>query len=120
MTAVLLVFLGGAAGAPLRYVTDRWVQAHHVLRFPLGTLIVNLVGCFVAGIVAGGVVRAGWSSDVQLLLGTGLCGGLTTYSTFSVEAIELLQGRLTIRAASYVITSVGLGVGLAALGWAIT
>jgi fluoride ion exporter CrcB/FEX len=42
---------------------------------------------------------------------------LTTYSTFSVETIELLQGRLTIRAATYVITSVGLGVGLAALGW---
>ena len=119
MITVLLVFVGGAMGAPLRYLTDRWVQIHHVLRFPLGTLIVNLVGCFVAGVVAGGVAQAGWSGDVQALLGTGLCGGLTTYSTFSVETIELLQSKLTIRAVSYVLTSVGLGVGLAALGWAI-
>ncbi|MEP7021051.1 MAG: fluoride efflux transporter CrcB [Pseudonocardiales bacterium] len=116
---VLLVFLGGALGAPLRYLTDRWVQAHHVLRFPLGTLVVNLVGCFVAGVIAGGVAQAGWSSDVQTLLGTGFCGGLTTYSTFSVETIELLQGRLTIRAGSYVAVSLGIGIGLAALGWAI-
>lgn len=120
MTTTLLVFVGGAVGAPLRYLTDRWVQAHHVLRFPLGTLFVNLIGCFVAGVIAGGVARVGWSSDVQALLGTGLCGGLTTYSTFSVGTLDLLQGKLTIRAASYVLTSVGLGVGLAALGWAIT
>ena len=119
MTTVLLVFVGGALGAPLRYVTDRWVQAHHALRFPLGTLLVNLVGCFLAGVIAGGVAKAGWSSEVHALLGTGLCGGLTTYSTFSVETIELLQGRLTIRAVAYVSTSVGVGVGLAALGWAI-
>lgn len=119
MTTVLLVFVGGALGAPLRYVTDRWVQAHHALRFPLGTLVVNLVGCFTAGVIAGGLAKAGWPSEVQALLGTGLCGGLTTYSTFSVETIELLQGRLTIRAVAYVSISVGVGVGLAALGWAI-
>jgi CrcB protein len=119
VTAVLLVFVGGALGAPLRYVTDRWVQAQHVLRFPFGTLVVNLAGCFVAGVIAGAVSKAGWSSEIQALLGTGLCGGMTTFSTFSVETIELLQGRLTIRAATYVITSVGLGVALAALGWAI-
>jgi fluoride exporter len=119
VTTALLVFVGGAVGAPLRYITDRWVQAHHLLRFPLGTLVVNLAGCFVAGVVAGGVARAGWSSAVQGLFEIGLCGGLTTYSTFSVETIELLQGRLTVRALGYVITSVGLGVGLAALGWAI-
>ncbi len=116
---VLLVFLGGAVGAPLRYLTDRWVQAHHVLRFPLGTLVVNLVGCFVAGVIAGGLARAGWSSDIQALLGTGFCGGLTTYSTFSVETIELLRGRLMIRTLGYVAASVGLGIGSAALGWAI-
>jgi len=114
-----LVFAGGAVGAPLRYVTDRWVQAHHRLRFPIGTLIVNLAACFVAGLVAGGVTHAGWSSDVQALLGTGLCGGLSTYSTFSVEVIELWQGRLTIRAVAYVAVSVGLGTALAALGWAL-
>lgn len=119
MITIALVFAGGAVGAPLRYVTDRWVQGQHRLRFPFGTLIVNLAACFAAGVVAGGVAHAGWSTDVQALLGTGLCGGLSTYSTFSVEAIELWQGRLTIRAAAYVAVSVGLGTGLAALGWRI-
>lgn len=119
MTALLLVFLGGAVGAPLRYVTDRWVQAHHPLRFPFGTLVVNLVGCFVLGVVAGGVAKASWPAHVQDLLGTGLCGGLTTFSTFSVELVELWQGRLTIRAVTYLVASVTLGIGLAALGWAL-
>jgi CrcB protein len=117
---VLLVFAGGGAGSALRYVTDRWVQSRHALRFPLGTLTVNLTGSFVLGLVSGGVAHAGWSSHVQALLGTGFCGGLTTFSTFSVETVELLGGRLTTRAAGYVVLSVGLGVGLAALGWALT
>jgi fluoride exporter len=116
---VLLVFLGGAVGAPLRYVSDRWVQVHHALRFPFGTLAVNLVGCFVMGVVAGGVADAGWSNDVHALLGTGFCGGLSTFSTCSVEAVELLHGRLTIRAIAYVAASAGLGIALAALGWTL-
>jgi CrcB protein len=114
---ILLVFLGGGAGSALRYVTDRWVQAQHALRFPLGTLCVNLVGCFVLGVVAGGVADAGWSQHLQALLGTGFCGGLTTFSTFSVETVELLNGRLGIRAGCYVVLGAGLGVALAALGW---
>jgi len=114
-----LVFLGGAVGAPLRYLTDRWVQAHHLLRFPFGTLAVNLAGCFVAGLVAGGVSHAGWPTGVQTLLGTGLCGGLTTFSAFSAEMVELLHGRLALRAIGYLAASAGLGLGLAALGWAI-
>jgi CrcB protein len=119
MTAVALVFLGGAVGAPLRYLSDRWVQARHRLRFPLGTLVVNLVGCAVLGLVAGGVARASWSMNVQLLVGTGFCGGLTTFSTFSVEVLDLLQGRLPGRAALYVFLSTAAGIALAAGGWAI-
>lgn len=116
---VILVFVGGAIGAPLRYVTDRWVQAHHGLRFPLGTLAVNLVGCLILGIVAGRVADSDWSANTEALLGTGFCGGLTTFSAFSMETIELFSGRFTIRAVSYVVASVGLGVALAALGWAL-
>ena len=112
---VLLVFLGGAVGAPARYLFDRWVQARHRLRFPLGTLLVNLIGCLVLGIVAGGVAHHQWSTDSQALLGTGFCGGLTTFSAFSVEGVELWQGKLAGRAAGYVIASCGLGVGLAAV-----
>jgi fluoride exporter len=114
-----LVFLGGAVGAPLRYTVDRWVQSRHTLRFPLGTMLVNFAGCLILGVVAGGVADAGWSAHVQALLGTGFCGGLTTFSAFSVETIDLFNGRLTIRAVGYVTASVGVGVALAALGWAL-
>jgi fluoride exporter len=119
VTTVALVFLGGAVGAPLRYLTDRWIQSRQRWRFPVGTTVVNLVGCLLLGVVAGGVAKAGWSPDVQALIGTGLCGGLTTFSTFSVEAVELLQGQFAVRAAGYVALSAAGGVALAAVGWSL-
>lgn len=114
---VLLVLLGGAVGAPARYLADGWVQSRHRLRFPLGTLLVNLIGCLLLGIIAGGLAHRHWPADVQALLGTGFCGGLTTFSTFSVETIELLQGRFTLRALAYLLLSCGLGLAAAALGY---
>jgi CrcB protein len=119
MTTVALVFLGGAVGAPLRYLSDRWVQARHDAHFPLGTLVVNLAGCFLLGVIAGGAAKAGWSDHVHALVGIGFCGGLTTYSTFSVEVMDLLEGRLRGRAALYVAVSTAGGIALAAAGWAL-
>jgi len=116
---LLLVFLGGAVGAPTRYLTDRWVQARHGLRFPFGTFAINAVGSLILGVVLGGVAHHGWSAHTQALLGTGFCGGLTTFSTFSVETVELLQGRLAVRAASYVALSCAVGIALAALGYRV-
>ncbi|MDP9116653.1 MAG: fluoride efflux transporter CrcB [Actinomycetota bacterium] len=116
---VLLVFAGGALGSVLRYLTDRLVQSRHRIEFPFGTLTVNLVGCFVLGLVAGGVVRSGWPGNVQSLVGTGLCGGLTTYSAFSVEVLALAQRHHPARAAGYVALSVTAGIALAAAGWTL-
>lgn len=116
---VLLVLLGGGIGAPARYLTDRWVQSRHRLRFPLGTLLVNLAGCLILGGIAGGLADRHWSANLQALLGTGFCGGLTTFSTFSVETVELLQGRFTVRAVLYLALSCGLGLAAAALGYAL-
>jgi CrcB protein len=116
---VLLVLLGGGLGAPARYLTDRWVQSRHRLRFPLGTLLVNLIGCLLLGIIAGGLAHRHWPAHVEALLGTGFCGGLTTFSTFSVEAVELLQGRFALRSLAYLLISCGLGLALAALGYAL-
>jgi CrcB protein len=110
---LLLVLLGGGIGAPTRYLLDRRVQSRHRLRFPFGTLLVNVIGCFVLGILTGHHP----SSGIQALLGTGFCGGLTTFSTFSVETVELLQGRFTLRALGYLVLSCGLGIGVAALGY---
>ena len=120
MSAALLVLAGGAVGAPARYLTDRWLSARHEVRFPFGTLTVNLVGCFVLGVLAGGVAHSGWSSSTYALLGTGFCGGLTTFSTFAVETVELARHAKPLRAALYVAVSAAAGVGLAQLGWLLT
>ncbi|MFE4513293.1 fluoride efflux transporter CrcB [Kitasatospora sp. NPDC056783] len=87
----LLVVAGAAVGAPLRYLTDRAVQSRHDSVFPWGTFTVNVVGCLVLGLVTGAVAAGAASSHLQLLLGTGLCGALTTYSTFSYETLRLAE-----------------------------
>lgn len=126
MTA-LLVALGAAVGAPLRYLTDRLVQAHHGTGFPWGTYVVNVTGSFVLGLVTG----AAASPDVVALVGTGFCGALTTYSTFSYETVQLGSGQLEsgqrrsgqrggrLLAALNAIGSVLAGLGAAGLGLAV-
>jgi CrcB protein len=120
VSAALLVLAGGAVGAPTRYLADRWISARHGVRFPFGTLAVNLVGCFVLGVLAGGMAHSGWSTDTYALIGTGFCGGLTTYSTFAVESVELAEQRMQWRAVLYLALSAAAGVGLAQLGWLLT
>lgn len=92
MTA-LLVALGAAVGAPLRYLVDRAVQARHDSLFPWGTLAVNVVGSLLLGVLAGGASARAVPGEVGALLGTGLCGALTTYSTFGYETVRLLAAR---------------------------
>ncbi|HWC84369.1 MAG TPA: fluoride efflux transporter CrcB [Pseudonocardiaceae bacterium] len=114
---VALVFLGAVVGAPLRYLTDRTVQAKHDTVFPWGTLSVNVVGCLILGSLAG----AGHAlpTAVSALLGTGFCGALTTYSTFSYETFRLAEQRTYFYAAANVLISVIAGVGAALLGYTI-
>ncbi|MEV6120880.1 fluoride efflux transporter CrcB [Streptomyces sp. NPDC052077] len=107
----LLVIAGGMVGAPLRYLTDRAVQRRHDTVFPWGTLTVNVAGCLVLGLLSGAVVAGAASSDVQLLLGAGLCGALTTYSTFSYETLRLAEEGAGLFAAVNVATCVAAGVG---------
>ena len=113
---VLFVAVGAAVGAPLRYLTDRWVQRLHSGRFPFGTLTVNVVGSFVLGLVAGGVSG---SSDVFALLGIGFCGALTTYSTFGFEVVRLFEEQAHKRAIGYAVASIAAGLGAAAAGFAV-
>ncbi|MFE5580586.1 fluoride efflux transporter CrcB [Kitasatospora sp. NPDC056531] len=87
----LLVVVGAMVGAPLRYLTDRAVQSRHDSVFPWGTFTVNVFGCLVLGLLAGAVAAGAASSHVQLLVGTGFCGALTTYSTFSYETLRLAE-----------------------------
>ncbi|MFE0254843.1 fluoride efflux transporter CrcB [Streptomyces sp. NPDC059010] len=112
----LLVIAGAAVGAPLRYLTDRAVQSRHDSVFPWGTFIVNATGCLILGLLTGAVAAGAASSHLQLLLGTGLCGALTTYSTFSYETLRLTETGAGRYAAANVVGSVGVGLGAAFLG----
>ncbi|MEU4423656.1 fluoride efflux transporter CrcB [Actinoplanes sp. NPDC024001] len=114
MTA-LLVALGAAVGAPLRYLTDRFFQARHGPAFPWGTLAVNVTGSLLLGFVLGLRVSPGLTA----LLGTGFCGALTTYSTFSWETLSLARRGQTAAALGYPLLSITAGLGAAYLGGAL-
>ncbi|MDA8372434.1 MAG: fluoride efflux transporter CrcB [Nocardiopsaceae bacterium] len=115
----LLVIAGAAVGAPLRYLTDRAVQARHDTAFPWGTLTVNAAGCLILGLATGAVSHGAASSPVHLLVGTGLCGALTTYSTFSYETLRLAETGARLLAVANAATSVAAGVGAVVAGAAL-
>ncbi|GGW70338.1 fluoride efflux transporter CrcB [Streptomyces galilaeus] len=112
----LLVVAGAMVGAPLRYLTDRAVQARHDSVFPWGTFVVNIVGCAILGLVTGAALAGAAGSDLRLLLGTGFCGALTTYSTFSYETLRLTETGAALHAAANVVVSVAAGLGAAFAG----
>lgn len=109
----LLVVLGAMVGAPLRYLTDRAVQTKHDSIFPWGTFTVNLIGCMVLGGLAGAAV----STPVFALVGTGFCGALTTYSTFSFETVRLAEQRAYMLATMNILVSVIAGLGATLLSY---
>ncbi|MFI0901324.1 fluoride efflux transporter CrcB [Streptomyces sp. NPDC020983] len=115
----LLVVAGAMVGAPLRYLTDRAVQARHDTVFPWGTFAVNVSGCLVLGVLTGAVGYGAAPHSVQLLAGTGLCGALTTYSTFSYETLRLTTGGFRFLAAANAVASVAAGLGAAFTGAAL-
>ncbi|MFF7453502.1 fluoride efflux transporter CrcB [Kitasatospora sp. NPDC008115] len=112
----LLVVAGALVGAPLRYLTDRAVQSRHDSVFPWGTFVVNVSGSLVLGLVTGAAAAGAASSHVRLLLGTGLCGALTTYSTFSYETLRLAEGGAGRYALVNVAGSVAAGLAAAYAG----
>jgi CrcB protein len=111
-----LVVVGAALGAPARYVGDVLVTVRTDGSFPYGTLLVNAVGSFVLGLVTGLALHHGLSSSWQALVGTGFCGALTTYSTFSVETAGLLRDGRPVAAAANLLGSAALGLVAAAAG----
>lgn len=115
----VLVIVGAAVGAPLRYLTDRSVQTRHDSVFPWGTFAVNVAGSTVLGVLAGAAAAGAASSHVQLLIGTGLCGALTTYSTFSYETLRLTEDGARFYAVLNVVGSLAAGLGAAFTGTAI-
>jgi CrcB protein len=119
MMSLALVIIGAAVGAPLRYVTDRAVQARHDTVFPWGTFAVNVIGSLILGLLSGAVVAGAAPNSLQLLLGVGFCGALTTYSTFSYETLRLIEQGAVFYAVANVVISVTAALGAAFTGAAL-
>ncbi|MFF4602948.1 fluoride efflux transporter CrcB [Streptomyces sp. NPDC001339] len=115
----LLVIAGAMVGAPLRFLTDRAVQARHDTVFPWGTFTVNVIGSTLLGLISGAVAAGVASPQVQLLVGTGFCGALTTYSTFSYETLRLAEDGARFFAAANVVAGLVAGLGAAFAGAAV-
>lgn len=116
MTA-LLVFLGGAVGAVVRYGVERAVRSRRPSVFPWGTFVVNIAGSLLLGFLFGLSVHAAhW---VHLLVGTGFCGALTTFSTFGFETLRLVEDGAYAEAGLNVVASLLVGLGAAVGGFAL-
>lgn len=117
MTDLLYVCLGAAVGAPCRYLVDRAVQARHDSVFPWGTLLVNVAGSVVLGVLAGLATDGGLPTGVLLAVGTGWCGALSTYSTFGYETVRLFEEGARLFAVLNVVLTLAAGLGSAAAGY---
>ena len=115
----LAFVIGAAVGAPSRYVIDIYVEDRVGGIRPWGTLTVNAIGSLVLGVLTGLARHHGLSVAVQSVVGTGFCGALTTFSTFTYESVRLVQGRTSGTAAVNVAANVVVGFGLATIGFAL-
>ncbi|MFE7368178.1 MULTISPECIES: fluoride efflux transporter FluC [Streptomyces] len=119
MTDWLLVLAGALVGAPLRYLlgVDAKFRLHSV--FPWGTFAANAGAALVLGFLAEAVTDGDLGARLNLLLATGFCGALSTWSTFSYELLTLTSARRLALAAGYLLLTVGAGVGLSFAGSAV-
>lgn len=109
MKILLFVGVGSCLGGVIRYLLTQLIQIKTAATFPFGTLVVNIVGCFLIGLVFGLSEKIS-SQEVRILLTTGLLGGFTTFSSFSYETIALLRNGQWGFAFAYVLASVILGL----------
>jgi CrcB protein len=115
MQNILLLFLAGGIGTVLRYgISKIWI--FNLNSFPLGTFVINILGSFLIGIVAAWAIKSN-NSQARLLLATGLCGGFTTFSAFSLETIQLIKSNNFSMAFSYIVLSITIGLLATAVGF---
>ena len=114
--------LGGAVGAPARYLIDQELRARHrgrrLGRLPVGIFAVNVAGSLILGLVAG-VVAHGAPAWLLTLVGTGFCGALTTFSTFGLDTVTLAESGRSAAAFANVGLSLMLGLAACAGGWVL-
>ena len=117
MTLLALAMAGAALGAPARWVLDQYVQDRHRSTFPWGTLLINVLGSFAFGALMSLSSVGEATAAAIALLGAGLCGGFTTFSTFGYETVRLTQEGNRRLAGGNVVLSLGLGLLASASGW---
>lgn len=115
MQNVLLLFLAGGLGTVLRFAISK-IWFFNVANFPTGTFIVNVLGCFIIGVIAAWAIKSN-NSQLRLILATGFCGGFTTFSAFSLEALTLLKNNNFTLAIIYITLSIVFGLLATAIGF---
>lgn len=109
--SLLLVGFGGGIGSIFRYLTTFYLAKYFPSKFPLGTFAVNLLGCFLIGLLAGYFEKNNLvNSDMKFLFVTGFCGGYTTFSAFGYENLNLFQSNNTLLAFAYIGASLIFGL----------
>lgn len=116
---LVAVVVGAMVGAPARYLTDLVIQSRHDSEVPWGTVTVNVAGSLLLGGTAGALTGRPGHDWLLLLVGTGFCGALTTYSTFSFETVRLLQTERPRAAAVNVVVSLAGALAACAAGFAV-
>lgn len=110
----LVVFIGGGIGSVARYAVSLALNGRG---FPFGTFAVNVAGCFLIGLFGALSSRLGWSETTRLLLSVGLCGGFTTFSTFSNECLAMARQGEMLPLAIYAVLSIVCGIAAVFIGW---
>jgi CrcB protein len=116
---LLAVALGGAVGAPARFLADRYVSYRVPSDFPWGTFLINLSGSLLLGLLTGLDVHGHLAPAMKALFATGFCGAYTTFSTWNFETARLLQDGKISRAIANALASLVLGLCAAGVGLAI-
>ena len=111
--------VAGAIGAPARYVLDRFIEDRIASTYPWGTFVVNVTGSFLLGIITGAALYHALTSTPKIVLGTGLSGAYTTFSTFTFETVRLVEEGDVTDAFRYAFASVLAGSAAAAIGLAL-
>jgi len=117
---LLLIGMGGFIGSICRYLLSLFVLIKFNHPFPFGTILVNLTGCLFIGLVYGLAEKFKITDQWQLLIGTGLLGGFTTFSAFSYESIGLLRTEQYVWFGVYLFVSVIVGLILTAIGFNVS